>query len=67
MPDTKSDAGIQVVEATRDEGRALLDRAARELLRISGDEFLEKWDAGDYEGADDPALTRVAMLIPFAR
>jgi hypothetical protein len=67
MPDMKSDAGIEVVEATRDEGRALMDRAARELLRISGDEFLEKWDAGDYEGVDDPALTRVAMLIPFAR
>jgi hypothetical protein len=34
---------------------------------MSADEFLRKWDAGEYEDADDPAVTRVAMLIPFAR
>jgi hypothetical protein len=67
MPDTKSHAGIEVVEATREEGRAMLDRAAREVLNLSAEEFLAKWDAGDYEDDDDPAITRVAMLIPFAR
>jgi len=55
------------MEATRDEGVAMLDRAARESLNISGDEFLARWDAGEYEDMDDPAITRVAMLIPFAR
>jgi hypothetical protein len=69
MPYTKShaDAEVDVVEATREEGRALLDRAAREVLNMSGGEFLAKWDAGEFEDADDPAITRVAMLIPFAR
>ena len=66
MPDTRSDA-IEVVEATREEGQAMLDRAAREVLGISGNEFLARWDAGKYKTADDPAITRVAMLIPFAR
>jgi hypothetical protein len=36
----------------------MLDRAAREALNISADEFLAKWDAGDYEDADDPAVTQ---------
>jgi len=45
----------------------MLDRAARESLNISGEEFLTRWDAGEYEDLDDPAITRVAMLIPFAR
>jgi hypothetical protein len=68
MPDTRAAAEeVEVVEATREEGRALLDRAAREVLQISGEEFLARWDAGEYESADDPAVTRVAMLIPFAR
>jgi hypothetical protein len=67
MPDTKSDHEVQVVEVSRGEGREMLDRAAREALNISADEFLAKWDAGDYDDADDPAVTRVAMLIPFAR
>jgi hypothetical protein len=66
MPDTQSHT-VEVVEATPEEGRAMLDRAAREVLSISGEEFLVRWDAGDYEGSDDPAITRVAMLIPFAR
>jgi hypothetical protein len=37
------------------------------VLNISGDEFLSRWDAGEYEDAEDPSVTRVAMLIPFAR
>jgi hypothetical protein len=67
MPDIKSDHEVEVVEVTREEGRALLDRAARDELGMPGDKFLAKWDAGDYDDADDPAVTRVAMLIPFAR
>ena len=39
----------------------MLDRAAREVLNLSADEFLAKWDAGDYENADDPAV-RINML-----
>ena len=68
MPDTRqSCAEVEVVEATREEGRAILDRATREVLNISGDDFLARWDAGEYQDSDDPALTRIAMLIPFAR
>jgi hypothetical protein len=58
---------VDVVEATPEEGRAMLDRAAREELNMSGEEFLRRWDAGDFEDSDDAAITRVAMLIPFAR
>jgi hypothetical protein len=60
-------AEVEVAEATREEGRAMLDRAAREVLNISGDQFLAKWDNGEYGDDDDPAAARVAMLIPFAR
>ena len=58
---------VDVVEATLEEGLAMLNRAAREVLNMSGEEFLARWDAGDFEQTDDPAATRVAMLIPFAR
>jgi hypothetical protein len=67
MPHTKSDHEVEIVEATREEGRAMLDRAAREELGMSGGQFLAKWDAGEYDDTDNPAVTRVAMLIPFAR
>lgn len=67
MPNTQSHARIEVVEATQQEGQEMLDRAAQEVLGISGEEFLARWDAGEYAHSDDPAITRVAMLIPFAR
>ena len=42
----------------------LLDREARDLLNISGDEFAEQWAAGDYADSDDPRITDLAMLLP---
>lgn len=67
MP-TRSDAHpLEVVEASREEGIEILDRAARQALGISGEEFLRRWDAGEYEESEDRAVARVAMLIPFAR
>ena len=60
-------AEVEVAEATREEGRAMLDRAAHEVLNISGNQFLARWDNGEYRDTDDPAIARLAMLIPFAR
>jgi hypothetical protein len=46
----------------------LFDKTARKLLSISGDEFLARWDRDDYEDEqENMAITKVAMLIPFAR
>lgn len=56
-----------VVEATEEEGRALFDRAAKDGLGISGEEFLTRYDNGDFNDSDDPAVAGVVMLIPFAR
>jgi hypothetical protein len=67
MP-TRSDAQpLEVAEASREEGIEILDAAARQALGISGEEFLRRKDAGEYEESEDPAVARVAMLIPFAR
>lgn len=53
------------------EGRLLFDREARRLLDMSGDDFLARWDAGEYQDLPDSVETRrrmrVALLIPFVR
>ena len=50
------------------EGRDILDEAARKYLGISGEEFLKRWDAGEYAGrADTPDVMAVVSLIHFAR
>lgn len=77
-PDTTHDAfteslkdipGVHVV--TREEGLAIFDRDARRALGISGEEFLRRWDAGEYQPVPDTvegrAIGQLAMLIPFAR
>jgi hypothetical protein len=57
--------------ATEEEGRALFDYQARKTLGISGEEFLARWDAGEFRDFADDAEGReieaLAMLIPFVR
>jgi hypothetical protein len=58
----------QIEELNLQEGRTLFDRAARHYLKISGDEFLVRWECGEYDDDPDrPDVMRVAMLIPFGR
>lgn len=57
----------EVVESAEAEGRALFDRAARRALGISGEEFLARWDSGEWADCDDPNVDGIAMLLPFAR
>jgi hypothetical protein len=49
------------------EGRELLDRAARRWLNVSRDQFIAKWDAGDYMDDERLGVHQVAMLLPFGR
>ena len=65
---TSGDVVPEVEELSAKQGAAPFDKAARRLLGISGDEFLLRWDRGDYaDERESMAVTKVAMLIPFAR
>jgi hypothetical protein len=66
MPMTKT-GQCDVPELTREEGLELFDRNARRLLGISGEEFLRGWDDGEYADAEDPKVSSLAAMIPFAR
>ena len=60
-----------VLFLTREEGKQLFDYQARKLLNISGDEFLRRWDAGEYGQVPDTPegrkIEELVMLMPFAR
>ncbi len=46
----------------------MFDRQAKRYLKMSGPQFIEKWDAGKFNGkTDTPAVIRLAMLLPFGR
>jgi hypothetical protein len=59
--------GVTSVELTREEGRAMFDRNAREWLGMSGDEFIEKWESGEIEDPDRSDVIMLAIMIPFGR
>jgi hypothetical protein len=55
---------IDAQELTPEQAAAQLDARARHYLGISGEEFRRRWQAGAFPDADDPKVTRVAMLLP---
>ena len=54
-----------------DEARAEFDAEARKRLGMSGEEFLRRWDAGEYRDVFDDeehlGVLLVATLIPLVR
>lgn len=56
----------RVVYLTREEGLAILDKYSRQYLDMSGDEFLQRWDTGDFEDPDSFEVFQVGMLVPLA-
>lgn len=61
----------EVVRLTREEGRALFDEDARSLLGISGDEFIRRLDAGEYDAIEEDEtgrqIVRLLMSVSLAR
>ena len=68
---TSKPTSTQIRWLSDEESLALFDAQARAMLHISGEEFLRRWDAGEFAAlADDPEhpeIRRLAALIPFAR
>jgi hypothetical protein len=52
---------------TPDDTMRLLDEAARLYLDISGEEFIDRWDRGEYPNPDVPDVMRVLAFLPLAR
>lgn len=45
----------------------MLDKAADRLLGCTGQEFLRRWDAGEYHSTDSAAVAELSALIPYIR
>lgn len=55
----------------KDEARAFFDREIQRLMGMSGAEFIQRWESGEYEDLEDVPETRhvlkAAFLIPFGQ
>jgi hypothetical protein len=66
--ETATEVGI--VELSADEAAKAFDRIARREMGISSEEFLERWDAGEWRDIDMdgvPGLVDVWMALPMVR
>lgn len=57
----------QVEEISLEEGRELLDQAARRYLGMSADDFISAWDEDRIPDPDSLRVQQVAALLPFGR
>lgn len=57
----------KVHELTREEGLQVFDKAARHYLGISAEEFMRRWDAGEFADDDRPEVVSVWMMLPLGR
>jgi hypothetical protein len=62
-------AGVRFVDD--DEAREMFDREARRLMGMSGEEFLRRYDAGEYnrplEDPEEENIMMMLMILNFAR
>jgi hypothetical protein len=61
----------EVIIVSPEEGKAIFDEAAWSIMGMSGDEFIRRWESGEYDEIVDTAGYRhiwdLVFLIPFAR
>ncbi|RIK37063.1 MAG: hypothetical protein DCC58_18520 [Chloroflexi bacterium] len=54
----------EIILLTPEEGRAMFDEAARTFMGMSGEEFIQRWDAGEFaEIFDKPGYRHIVDLV----
>lgn len=69
--ETYVEGGEGYVYVTPEGGRRLFDELARKVMGMSGEEFIRRWEAGEYWGIADEEGHRhigdLIAMIPLAR
>ena len=54
-----------------DEARAMFDEVSQRITGLPGEEFLQRWEAGEFRDIEDTPegrkISYLVMLIPFGR
>jgi hypothetical protein len=58
--------GVEIEELTREQGKEKLNELALKYLNMSGDDFIQAWDAGKFDPERLDVL-RVSAALRFAR
>lgn len=56
---------------SKEEAQSFFEREIQRLMGMSGAEFIQRWESGEYEDLEDVPATRhvlkAAFLIPFGQ
>lgn len=67
LPEPIDDENIFPAE----EGRRMFENSVREQLNMSGEEFIRRWDAGEFKDVEDIPenwhILHLSFLIPLGR
>lgn len=55
------------IELSYTEGRQMVGSLVADELGITLDEFLGRYDAGEYVGMDSTPISRLVTMLPFVR
>jgi hypothetical protein len=61
---------VQIVQVAEEDATDMFDEVTQRAMGMAGSEFMQRWDAGEYEGVDFdqvPGLVEVWMYLPFVR
>lgn len=65
------ESAARVVEMSNEEVRALFDKEARRVMGIGGEEFIRRYDSGEYndipDDADHIGFWPLVMWVPLVR
>lgn len=71
MAETKRRIDNDARWLTDEEAHAIFDAEARRVMQMSGEEFLRRYDAGEYDDVPDDVdhldFMDLVFLIPFGR
>ena len=68
MAMTTEESEVEIREVSPEEAWEIFDQAAQYYLKMSGRDFLDRWDSGQFGDPDDqPDIMPVVALLPIVR
>jgi hypothetical protein len=65
---TRTNGRVRIL--SREQARRIFDRQARREFHMSGEEFIQRWEAGEFGDPDDPyrpELWELVWQVPYVK
>jgi hypothetical protein len=60
-------SSVTFEKITAEEAWVMFDKAAKRVLKMSGEEFARRWDSGEFAKSTTPEMMEVLVLRPYGQ